>query len=70
MWGWQAEESKERFLGLSNSGSSALLFREQYRIAWGQDPWAVRLLSGDSAHGQEELLLLQTWVESKAKFKA
>ena len=37
-WARRAEESKERFLGLSRSGSSAPLFR----IAWGQDPWAVR----------------------------
>ena len=42
MWGRRAEESKERFLGLSGSESSALLFREQYGIAWGQEPWAVK----------------------------
>ena len=42
MRGRQAEESKERYLGLSRSGSNALLFREQCGKAWAQDPWAVR----------------------------
>ena len=42
MRGQRDEESKERLLGLSRPGSSALLFRELYGIAWGQDLWTVR----------------------------
>ena len=34
-----------------------MLFYLENRIAWGQDPWAVRLLRGDRTHGQSEMLL-------------
>ena len=52
----RAEESKERFLELSRSGSSALLNSEismgtgpmgsEKLQAWGQDPWAVKSVMG------------------------
>ena len=42
MWAWQDEKSEE-FLGFPSSGSSAPLIQ---RIAWGQDPWAVKSCNG------------------------
>ena len=59
-----ASRGVERFLGLSRSGGSTPLFREQLGVAWGQDPWAVRAATGTEPIGSEEL----QWVEGRAKF--
>ena len=73
MWDRRAKESKETFLGISRSGSSALLFREECGIAWGQDPWAVRAAAWGQdplAGGAAVITAAAKWVESRAKFKA
>ena len=65
----QAEELKERFLGLSRSGSSAPLFREWHGVARGQEPWAVKSCSmGTGPMGSKSAMGLRVGLNLRHRY--